>query len=308
MDRRRKIIHNPYEAATHEALEAVAVKYGARIFPKVRIADALDLRSSGLTSNEYSYALQAHFDFLITDQDTWPHFAVEFDGPRHHTNPSTILRDNLKNAICEKLGIPLLRIGDDFFRRVGRYNLIGWLTEVWFLYEAFNAAQEAGSVPYDEVFHYSLFLGFAYRDGGRLVDIDGLDPAEQLRLLREHEGRIVVTQPYDPFLASRAFINRAFQRSDCREPVPKEIVGIDSQGFHVALAVLNVTENRAVIGTARVRSFRFPPVSPTELAMELSVVDVVEKLKQYRQGSYAALTATEVRVWEHRIVKKAFYP
>ncbi len=32
---------------------------------------------------EYSYALKAHFDFVVVRDDTLALFAVEFDGPQH---------------------------------------------------------------------------------------------------------------------------------------------------------------------------------------------------------------------------------
>ena len=49
MDRRKKILANSYEAATHEELQKVATEYGARVFPKVRVADGLDVQSSDLS-------------------------------------------------------------------------------------------------------------------------------------------------------------------------------------------------------------------------------------------------------------------
>lgn len=166
MDRRRKIISNSYEEATHEALRKAATEYGARVFSKVRVADALEVDRSGLPNSEYDYALRAHFDFLIADQDTRALFAVEFDGPHHETDPKTIARDALKRAVCDKLGLPLLRIDADYLRRrVGRFSLLGWLAEVWFMQEAYYAAQEAGSVPFDDPFIYSNILGFGYMEG-----------------------------------------------------------------------------------------------------------------------------------------------
>jgi hypothetical protein len=103
MDRRRRILVNPYEEETDTALAVAASKYNARVCPKLRVADALEISQSGLTNEEYSYALRAHFDFVLT-QDGKATFAVEFDGSQHDRNPQTILKDTLKNSICEKLG------------------------------------------------------------------------------------------------------------------------------------------------------------------------------------------------------------
>ncbi len=302
MDRRRKLISNSYEEGTHEALRKAATEYGARVFPKVRVADALEVDRSGLTKAEYSYALRAHFDFLIADQRTRALFAVEFDGPHHENNPKTIAHDTLKRAVCDKLGLPLLRIDADYLqRRVGRFNLLGWLTEVWFMQEAFYAAQEAGSVPFDEPFIYSNILGFGYMDGGRFVEIDGLKPEEQVRLLTEHQGRIIMHRPYDPFLPYRASIMHSYEEGGCQRPVPEEVTGTDPRGYEVALVVLPVAPNRVIVGRSRVRSFMFQPVSPRELAVELSVVDTARKLKLYGEGKYRPLSGRHVDLLRTRV-------
>lgn len=289
MDRRKKILANSYEAATHEEFQKVATEYGSRVFSKVRVADALDVQSSDLSDDEFGYALRAHFDFVVADQYSQSLFAVEFDGSHHATDLKTIARDELKRAVCDKLGLPLLRIDADYLRRrVGKFSLLGWLAELWFMQEAFYAAQEAGSVPLDEPFIYTNILGFGYTDGGRFVEIDGLEPEEQVRLLIEHQGRIIVHRPYDPFLPYRASIMRSYKKGACQRPVPEEVTGTDPRGYEVALAVLPVAPNRMIVGRSRVRSFMFPPVSPRELAVELSVVDVAKKLKLYGEGKYRA--------------------
>lgn len=301
MDRRRKIVTNPYEAETHRILKETASQYGAEVYSKVRIADVLDVRGSGISNEQYSYALKGHFDFTVTDQNSQALFAVEFDGLHHDTDTDALRRDALKNAICEQLGFPLLRIGDQFFRKVGRFTLLGWLTEVWFLNDAFMQAQEDGHVPFDEVFNYSFFLGTAYRDKGRIVEIDHLELSEQLRLMRQHEGRIVITQPYDPFVPSRVYIKRAFNSGACRKPIPEEFVGTDPAGYQIALAALPVGDDRFVLGHARVRSYRFAPVPSEELAIELSTVDAANKLMQYREGAYVGSTASEFGAWRSRM-------
>lgn len=301
MDRRRRIISNPYEAETHLILEAAASKFGARVFPKVRVADALNLERSGVTNDQYSYGLRAHFDFTVTDQDSQPLFAVEFDGRRHTVEPAAVRRDALKDAICEHFEFPLLRIGDDYFRRIGRFVLLGWLAEVWFLDEGFNKAQERGEIRPDEVFDYGFVLGLAYRDQGRLVEITDLELPEQLRLMKEHAGRLVPTQPYNPFGPSRTYIMRSFDQGACRAPYPEEIFGTDPAGYQVGVGILPIAEDRFIIGSARVKLGNFRAVAPTELAFELSVVEVARRLRQYRSNEYAGSTAAEVEAWRRRL-------
>lgn len=302
MDRRKRILANKYEAATHEALIEAASNSGAKVFPKVRVADAIDIDKSGLSDPEYSYALRAHFDFVITREDAKAAFAVEFDGPLHDRNPETIRRDNLKNSICKKLGMPLLRIDAGYLRKLSRFTLIGWMVEVWFLAEAFYDAQESGSVPWDEPFTYSSIIDLAYRDeSGKLVELDIMElPSDELKAVLNNKHRLVMLTPYDPFLPYRTYIHGQYQRGTCMYPSPQIAIAKDPQGYDVALALirLNPPKNRpldirVVAGRARIRPFNFPPIYGRELIEELAVVDAANNLRRCLQGRYTALSVSE---------------
>ena len=78
-----KPLLNRSEAFADERLRRVAETHGARVFVKPRVADVLPIERSGIASDHYSYALRAHFDFVIADEQHKPLFAVEFDGPLH---------------------------------------------------------------------------------------------------------------------------------------------------------------------------------------------------------------------------------
>ena len=78
----KKVI-NFQEAATRRILLKTATRYGAEVFAKMRVADVLGIEGSGLDAALYSYALRAHFDFVVVDEKFLPLFAVEFDGPSH---------------------------------------------------------------------------------------------------------------------------------------------------------------------------------------------------------------------------------
>src|SRR2546422_8174441 len=80
MDRRKTLI-NYHEAVTRKILRAAAEKNAAQVFTKLRIADVLSIDRSGLDDDTYAFALKAHFDFVVADENDLPLFAVEFDGP-----------------------------------------------------------------------------------------------------------------------------------------------------------------------------------------------------------------------------------
>jgi hypothetical protein len=306
MDRRRPILVNQYEVATHEALKDAAARCQAQVFAKVRLADALDVERSGLGHDEYSYALKAHFDFVVQREKESVAFAVEFDGRKHDLDPKAVARDALKNAVCEKLGMPLLRIDAAFLRKVGRFSVLGWLAEVWFLHEDFCAAQAQGQIPYDEVFHYSFILGLAFRGERGLREIDFADARSAVKQTSEQSGELIITRPYDPFLPSRALLRRLHDRGVCQYP-PEILHGRDPQGYWHAYALVGVDDGRTVIGMSRCRPFRFPPVTPYELSAELAVLNAAENVELYRRGQYEPATPDEVASLQNRLARWKSY-
>jgi Protein of unknown function (DUF2726) len=275
VDRRKRILVNQYEEATDSALRQVTSLWGARVCPKVRLADALAIEYSGLSDDEYSYALKAHFDFVVTrakqkGTSEIVAFAVEFDGPKHDRHPDQILRDHSKNAICDKLGMPLLRIDGGYLNQVGRYTLLGWLAHWWFLWEWFCKAQAQGVIPEDEMFDYSGFF------------------------VRTPENRRVV-RPYDPFEPYYTAVERLRipRRGSINHPL---LTGYeDADGYVVGCASVALPDGGRIVGKRRCRGFHFAPVATWDLAQELAVVDAAEQIKTYQGGKY--YSANEIQHW-----------
>jgi hypothetical protein len=77
-NRLKRMLNEP-EEITNDVLNAVTSKYEALVCIKSKIADVINIENSGISDKEYNYALKAHFDFVVTDKDYIPQFAVEFD-------------------------------------------------------------------------------------------------------------------------------------------------------------------------------------------------------------------------------------
>jgi hypothetical protein len=71
----KKLLNKP-EEATHIRLKEVCEKNCTAVFAKVRVADILPIERSRLQSEKFRYALQAHFDFIVADDNHNPLFAV----------------------------------------------------------------------------------------------------------------------------------------------------------------------------------------------------------------------------------------
>lgn len=147
-----KRLLNRQEEKAHDELQRVAADHGYVAYPKVRMADVLPIEDSGIPSDQYSYALKAHFDFVACDSDFNPKFAVEFDGPTHR-EPVQQRRDALKNELCRRFDLPLLRINSrHLIQKYNKASLLRWIVSAWELQKAFDEAQERGQIPWDEGF------------------------------------------------------------------------------------------------------------------------------------------------------------
>lgn len=248
---RRKIIVNKYEEKTYETLDTVAKRYDARIFPKVRVADALQITKSGLSYNEYSYALKAHFDFVVCKKDYTSEFAVEFDESHHQYVKSAIDNDELKNNICCKFKFPLLRITSEYFENIGRFpTILSWITELYFLEERFYAAQDKGDIPLDEPWLWFCLVG------------------------------------YDPFAYFRMFIQKAYDKGLCSDPVTEYISGNCNDGkSYATLAVLKIKDNEYIASLVECSAINFYAIPPRMISTELAECNVAKKLKKYIEGN-----------------------
>ena len=65
MERRKRINVNQYESLTDAALRQAVEEFGARVCPKVRVADALDISGSGLSDEVFITRLKLISTLLL---------------------------------------------------------------------------------------------------------------------------------------------------------------------------------------------------------------------------------------------------
>ncbi|HUI28826.1 MAG TPA: DUF2726 domain-containing protein [Candidatus Acidoferrales bacterium] len=267
MIRRKRILVNDDEKKSFELLDESLRHRNVRLYTKVRIADALDINNSGLSNEEYSFALKGHFDFLVEPNDQPVAFAIEFDEPYHDSDPKAQHNDELKNLICEKLDLPLLRIQIDQLQQVGKFTILGWLVELWFLYQGFIEAQESGLVPFDEPFDYSSII----------TSTDSQGKTEWY--------------PYDPFRHYRDLLTKLVM-SDVASACGSMRIPSQS-GYDECFVNITLSDSGVIIGRARCRTFSFPPLASYELAEELAVRDACIKYSQYKDDRFKPITLQE---------------
>ncbi|MCR8726460.1 DUF2726 domain-containing protein [Frigidibacter sp. ROC022] len=144
---------NTSENRIQQQIRAVIRRHGAELHEKVRVADIVDIDK--LDRRELgTYALQAHFDFVLTDYDQRPVVAIEFDGPGH--NPSN---DTRKNSICQQADLPLFRIyGFQEVREINAMTLTRYLVELVFHARVYQQMKADGDLDPTEPFMLSAFI------------------------------------------------------------------------------------------------------------------------------------------------------
>jgi uncharacterized protein DUF2726 len=267
MDRRIPLLLNGGEQKADAALREALSAHGLVLDRKVRLASVLQIDGSGISSEDFSYALRAELDFVVgKGPNRSPEFAVEFDGYQHLSNPTTIARDRKKDRVCEKLGLPLLRIGVEALNRRRKRTILAWLIDVFYLAKRFYEMQDEGVIAPDEPFMY--FSIFDTTPDGHLGPSFALDQEARLAMfemarLGEAPGHVPEQITMDAY------------RPDTRLEL------IES------FALFELNQERFIAGRARVRNFgHFGGISASELAKDLALADAGERLARYRQGRY----------------------
>ncbi|VAW67379.1 hypothetical protein MNBD_GAMMA08-1001 [hydrothermal vent metagenome] len=261
-----KKILNLHEEATHLRLRDVCEKHGASIFSKVRLADILPIEGSGISDAEYKFALQSHFDFVVSNDTHTPLFAVEFDGPLH-TNEKQQNRDKIKNKLCRKFDFPLLRINSNYLKKAYRgMDLLSWFVEVWFAWGWFEKAQASGEVPVDEIFMPQM-----------MINIPGYDKQFPLMLSAPIRNKI------QKLCFSEKIIDM----------VPSHIIGRSDDGTYRAISYIRVTKEQGIIVDTAMRSQDFP-VSQVDALDELVTFQLYEKLIETLESGVGLIYLEEI--------------
>lgn len=273
----KNIFIHSYERLTYDIIKQSSEKYGAVVFPKVRVADCIDIDKCRISKDEYSYALKSHFDFVVCSELGEILFAVEFDGPQHWRDAKVIARDKMKYNICKNGGFSLLRINEFFVDEIGQVPIISLLIESRFLYDGFVKEQEEGNIPWDEPF----------------------DPL----FLRYSESKKPV---FDLFDSIRRRIERRYGWPPCRNTrfVQHLSHGEDRYGYYHCLFIVEGEINTYGLGSCK--SYNFEPLEPWEIAGFSAEYNMMLNLEKILDGRKQSLTISKVQEIKHKFQNDNF--
>lgn len=266
-DRRKKLLVNEGEAITDAQLHALEADWNARICPKIRVADVMNIESSGLSDEQYRYALQAHFDFVVCDTDTNPLFAVEFDGSSHQAKDAQ-RRDALKNQICKHFDFPLIRLDSRFHQEVDGFNLLEYVVDMFFLNQSFEEAQASGSISPFETFIPQCFML----------------PTPDMRGYRFN----------DPFAKARLSIKQAQQAGLIKDELATEFWSCHD-GEYRGLAIVSISDFQVLHYETRVApSVGFPCVA-SDLVCDFAIAGLECCIRRYKAGKRTPISLDQCK-------------
>lgn len=108
-DKRRWLFSKAEKSFFLVLVQAVPPEYA--VFPKIRVADVLDVRRGTAKRQSHFNRISAkHFDFLVCDRDAIaPRLAIELDDSSHDASERQA-RDAFIDRACDAAGLPLLHV------------------------------------------------------------------------------------------------------------------------------------------------------------------------------------------------------
>ena len=250
-------------------LESIAEDNGMRILAKTRLRDVVQKDGTYLSTREFDFYTRSHFDFVIADNDWRPLMVVEYDGPVHEEDEKQQERDRIKNELCRRASLGILRINDRYVTKLANgMTMLRWIVEVTELEKAFYEAQENGSVPLDEPFDPSFLF----------ISANGQNVSHPYWLSRS------ATQSFHTFF------------NTLERGTPKgwsSIQGRDEAGNGFRLSCLLFGEQMLWVRTAiRKQDLSFPHY---DLLDQLDTCELGARLKKFREGRVQAGTRDQFR-------------
>jgi len=142
--------------------------------------------------------------------------------------------------------------------------VLNYAIEAFYLSEAFDESQQSGLIPDYEPYDIGSFIT---TDDSGLTTFNTLDATVRIALLKHYEANRI------PHFA------------------PDQYVISAPGGLIQAYAFLPVAPDRFLIGFAQVRDFRFRGISASELADQLSTIEIGEGVDSWLKGDPVAVNA-----------------
>lgn len=271
MDRIRPI-ENRYERKARSVLGG-AVPPDASVLVKPRLADVVQIAGSGLSDEDYSYALSSHFDFVI-ERNNKMEFAIEFEGPGHIFGPRSLDNEARKNHICRRLGLPLIRIGTSYLRPIN-----GTIVLDWYIRHVYRMRSSW------------LLNRHALQPHMVLAGTHSVKESDDARsAIGDYQAPFPLS---DPFLRLRASFKLWLERDGFEVQTYSERT-VD--GFMVAHVNVQLDEDTSILGSGCAQEADFLPCAK-RMALDMALLDAADHINAFGADQYSGLPNKSADEW-----------
>ncbi|TDU67854.1 DUF2726 domain-containing protein [Streptomyces sp. KS 21] len=261
----KRLTVNRGEELAHHLIGKAVQRNGDQISLKSRLADVIDVEAvSGTSASDLTYAMKAHLDFVIADEESLPRFAIEIDGSSHWANDRARSNDERKDRLCQEAGLPLIRVGSNFARREGRWTVLEYLISTFYTWQASEAAQERGELPEDFFFSPFLMMRPENKPGEYLFDTLDAD--------------------------ARTAIVRLWKEGTLPAPVVQwHSFNVPERRSVKTYAFIPAAADRYLVGASEIRAFGFCGITGSELGEQLAIAETGSLATQWANGKAVAM-------------------
>lgn len=135
---RRKDLLSRSEERALGLLERALLGRGYRVYVQIPLRKIIDREAANLPRDEWNMLQHGEVDFLVVNRDEGMgiEFAVEFDGHPYHRSEHVQVRDRIKDLLCARVGIPLVRIPDEAIGEREQITVLEWIVDCFHIFRS----------------------------------------------------------------------------------------------------------------------------------------------------------------------------
>jgi hypothetical protein len=135
---RRKDLLSRSEERALGLLERALLGRGYRVYVQIPLRKIIDREEANLPRDEWNMLQHGEVDFLVVNRDEGMgiEFAVEFDGHPYHRSEHVQVRDRIKDLLCARVGIPLVRIPDEAIGEREQITVLEWIVDCFHVFRS----------------------------------------------------------------------------------------------------------------------------------------------------------------------------
>jgi hypothetical protein len=245
----------PNEHSAQVASSEIFERAGFLLQPGRKLGQIIQRRPPGITAHQWSSASRTHFDFVVCDARTYmPAFALEMAATQAAADAQR--SDRMTNAVCEVVGLELLRIESSTLR-LGSFGrrIVEYVIDARCFMDAAPDQGEAADLLLDEPLSFRDIVG-------RLPD-----------------GRSGFVN--DLSAVARASAVDGYARRQVADPIIRGLHACWKNGPAEGWGWIEVRDGLCLFERIRIWQHRFScGIDPGQLAEDLAAAAIGERLKK----------------------------